>query len=93
MWMLLGVLAIVFAFLNITRKTNDQKTQWYRFLSLSLTALTICAFYFDGAKRVINQDYSGLMDTMPTLSGYLLFLTIASILINSISLFKNKEIN
>lgn len=91
MWLFSGVGAMVFALLNVSGKSNDIKTQWYRFISLSLTALTLCDFYLDGAKRVVVEDYSGLMDTMPTLSYTLLFLTIASILINSVSLFKKKD--
>ncbi len=88
MWLFLGLGAIVFAILNVASKTNNKKTQWYRFVSLSLTTLTLCDFYLDGAKRVVNEDYSGLMDTMPTLSYALLFCVVASILINSVSLFK-----
>jgi hypothetical protein len=91
MWMLSGVTAIVFAILNLSGKTDDKKTQWYRFSSLSLTALTLYAFYFDGAVRVTREDWAGLMDTMPALSRGLLFCTVASILINSVSLFKKND--
>ncbi|HPW53073.1 MAG TPA: hypothetical protein PLI19_02895 [Erysipelotrichaceae bacterium] len=88
MWLFLGLGAIVLALLNVSSPTNSKKTQWYRFGSLSLTALTLYAFYLDGAKRVVSEDYSGLLDTMPTLSRVLLICVTASILLNSISLFK-----
>lgn len=41
---------------------------WFRFISLSLTALTLCAFYSADAKWVLNEDWSALMDVVPTLS-------------------------
>ncbi|HPX32853.1 MAG TPA: hypothetical protein PLT36_05050 [Erysipelotrichaceae bacterium] len=91
MWLFLGLGAIIFALLNLASKVNDKKTQWYRFISLSLTTLTLYDFYLDGAKRVINEDWSALMDSMPTLSGMLLFCVVASILINSVSLFKKNN--
>ncbi len=91
MWIVSGIGAIVFAILNLLGKANDKKTQWFRFISLSLTALTLCDFYFDGARRVATEDWAGLMDTMPTLSYALLFCTVVSIVINSVSLFKNKD--
>ena len=28
----------------------------------------ICSFYSDGAMRVLNEDWGGLMDIMPTMS-------------------------
>ena len=39
-----------------------------RFGAISFTALTVCSFYSDGAMRVLNEDWGGLMDIMPTMS-------------------------
>lgn len=69
----------------------DKNAKWFRFASLSLTALTLCGFYADGADIVVAEDWAGLMDIMPTMSKALWICTIISILINSISLFKGKE--
>ena len=91
MWLLFGAGAIIFAVLNLTSGLTDKVTKWPGFVSLSFTALTVCAFYTDGAMRVVNEDFAGLMDTMPTMSGALWFCVIASILINSIPLFKSGE--
>ncbi len=91
MWLLLGVAAIVFAILNLVWAFQNKDAAWFRFISLSLTALTLCAFYSDGASRVVYEDWGGLMDIMPTMSKALWFCAIASILINSISLFEKKQ--
>ncbi len=90
MWMLLGLGAIIFAVLNVAWVSRSKNAKWFRFISLSLTALTLCAFYSAEADRVVNQDWAGLMDVMPAMSTALWVCTIASILINSISLFKEK---
>ena len=91
MWMVLGIGAIVFTVLNLVWTLNDKNAEWFRFAGLALTALTVCAFYADGAGRVAAEDWSGLMDTMPTMSRALWACTVVSILLNCISLFRRKE--
>lgn len=93
MWLIFGIGAIVFALLNVIKAIKNKNAELYRFLSLSLTALTVCAFYFDGASRVIKEDWSGLMDIMPTMSKTLWLLVILSIAVNSVSIFKKKRLN
>lgn len=53
MWLVLGISAIIFAILNIIWVFRDKNAKWFRFLSVSLTALTVCSFYADGAARVL----------------------------------------
>lgn len=91
MWILFGTGAIIFAILNVVCSFQNKESKWFVYLSLSLTALTVCSFYSAGASRILNEDWSGLMDIMPTMSTVLWVCTIASILINSISLFKRKK--
>ncbi len=91
MWIFFGIGAIIFAVLNIVWTFQNKKAKWFRFLSLAFTALTLCAFYADGASRVAHEDWGGLMDIMPTMSTALWVCTVASILTNSISLFKEKH--
>lgn len=86
MWLVFGVSAAAFALLNLMKHSKHREV--FRWASLSFTALTLCAFYGDGAARVARGDWGGLMDTMPTLSRALWILTAASILINGIDLFK-----
>lgn len=85
MWLVFGVGAAAFALLNLWKP--GKKREIFRWASLSLTALALCAFYADGAARVARGDWGGLMDTMPTLSRALWILTAASILINGVDLF------
>lgn len=91
MWMLLGFGAIIFAILNIIWRVQNKEAKWFSYVSLSLTALTLCAFYSAGASRVVNEDWGGLMDIMPSMSTSLWVCTGTSIVINSIALFKSKE--
>lgn len=91
MWLIFGACAIITALLNIINYKN--KDNLFRFLSLSITSLTVCAFYADGAGRVIREDWGGLMDTMPTISKALWVCVALSIFINSISLIKSHRKN
>lgn len=91
MWLILGIVSIIFALLNVIFAIKNKSSKWYRFCSLSLTALTVCAFYSEAASRVVKEDWAGLMDTMPTMNKALWILVILSIAINSISLFKGKD--
>ena len=87
MWLIFGAGAIITALLNIIDFKN--RADIFRFLSLVFTSLTVCAFYADGAGRVLREDWAGLMDTMPTISKALWICVALSILINSISLIKS----
>ncbi|MDU5201180.1 hypothetical protein [Finegoldia magna] len=91
MWLILGVGAIISALLNMIATIKNKNADRYRFLSLSLTALTVCLCYLEAANRVIKEDWGGLMDIMPTMSKALLVLVILSIAINSVSIFKRSN--
>lgn len=91
MWLLFGAGAIVFTALHVVFALRNKESKWYLYLSLSFTALTVCSFYADGANKVMNEDWSGLTDVMPAMSTILWICTIASILINAISLFIKKK--
>lgn len=91
MWMIFGTAAIIAAILNIAWCMRKRDAKWFRFASLSLTAFTLCAFYSANAKWVLKEDWSALMDVVPAMSKALWVLTLASILINSISLFQKSN--
>ena len=91
MWIILGGGAIIFAIMNVIWSIQNRDAKWFSYVSLSLTSLTLCAFYSDVAIRVAKEDWVGLTDIMPTMSKALWVCTIASILINSIILFKRKK--
>lgn len=91
MWIAFGFGAILTAILNVILTLTHQETKWFRFISLSLTALTLCAFYSQTAQWVLLEDWSAMIDVVPALSKLLWFLTGASVLLNSISLFGKKK--
>ena len=86
-WIVFGIAAIVTAIANIICLILHKETKWFRFASLALTALTLCAFYGLAGRIVLSEDWSGALDVIPTLSKPLWFVTIVSILLNSFSLF------
>lgn len=87
MWVVLGIGAIVAAILNVVWTIRRMDAKWFRFISLSLTALTVCAEYSMVNAWVLKEDWSALMDVVPGMTGALWVLVMASIIINSISLF------
>lgn len=90
MWVILGVSAIAAACLNLLFWILKKETKFFRFLSLSLTALTICAIYKLDAGWVLMEDWPALMDVVPTMSKCLWVLVCGSILLNGITLFPRK---
>lgn len=88
MWIILGLASIITAIMNIAVWRQGKTEKYYRLASISLTALTMCAFYSDGAERAAAEDWSGLMDIIPAMSGNLWVFVAASILINGITLFE-----
>lgn len=91
MWLAMGAGAIIFAILNLVWLFKQKSSKWFGFISLSLTALTVCAFYSDAAMRVINEDWGGLKDILPSTSKALWICVIISILANSIMLLGDKK--
>ena len=91
MWLAMGAGAIIFAILNLVWLFKQKSSKWFGFISLSLTALTVCAFYSDAAMRVINEDWGGLMDILPSTSKALWICVIISIMANSIMLLGDKK--
>lgn len=68
MWLIIGIGAIIFAILNIVFSLNNKNSKWFGFISLSLTALTVCAFYSQASSYVLKEDWSALMDVVPSVS-------------------------
>ena len=62
---------------------------WLLFGAIAIVTaiLNLCAFYSQSAKWVSHEDWSALMDVVPTMSRWLWVCAIASILINSVTLF------
>ena len=88
MWLLFGIAAIIAAILNLGWTLQHREAKWFRFVSISCTALTLCAFLNQVNEWVLVEDWSALMDVIPSTSRAMCILTLASIAINGISLFK-----
>ena len=91
MWLSLGIAAMIMAMLNVVWTLRNREAKWFRFLSLTFTAFTVYSFYAQAARWVLAEDWSALMDVLPATSKMLWFLTVASVAINSISLFRKRE--
>ena len=90
MRMLFGVRSIVVAILNIVWDFRNKNSAIFRFSRISLTALTMCAFYSQSSQWVIAEDWSALLDVVPTMSSACWILVIVSIVINGITLIEKK---
>ena len=90
MWIILGLCAIASAIANLLFWFLGKEAKWFRFLSLSLTALTLCANYSHDAQWVLKEDWGALMDVVPTMSQYLWVMTVGSIAVNGITLLPKK---
>lgn len=101
MWLLFGFAAIITTMMNLysvgydsSQKkvyTTHKHNPRYGFAGLSLTALTVCAFYSDAAGRVVREDWSGLMDILPVRSKLLWVCVGASVLMNALPLIVGKN--
>ena len=83
--------AIITAFMNVAWTVEGKESKWLMFASLSFTALTLCSFYQGDANWVRNKDWAALEDVTPIAAKRLWVCTIASIAINSVSLFIKAE--
>ena len=54
-WLITGIAAIITAIANILCVMLHREAKWFRFASLSLTALTLCAFYGLAANIVLSE--------------------------------------
>jgi len=91
MWLLFGSLAIIFAVLNVIWTLKHKEAKWFRYFSLSFTILELCAEYNQVSQWVVKEDWSALLDVIPYTSESICGLAIASILINSVSLFRKRH--
>lgn len=91
MWLVFGILAIITALLNVawTMKGKDPKV--FMFLSLSFTALTLCAWLRQWAIWAANEDWSALADVAPNMSMVGFILAIMSVIINGVSFLQKKR--
>ncbi|ABR48270.1 conserved hypothetical protein [Alkaliphilus metalliredigens QYMF] len=82
MWLILGVIAIVATFINLYMYKTGKDYKLAMAIGLSFTALTLCSQYSLVSKWVKVEDWSALLDIVPTMEMALWVLTIISIVLN-----------
>lgn len=82
MWLILGIIAIAATCLNLFRYATGKDYKLAMAMGLSFTALTVAADYSMVADWVKAEDWSALLDVVPTMAAVLWVLTILSILLN-----------
>ncbi|KGR84342.1 hypothetical protein [Lysinibacillus odysseyi] len=94
MWLILGLIAIAATFINLFMYKAGKDYKLAMAVGLSFTALTLCSEYSLVSDWVKVEDWSALLDVVPTMERALWFLTIVSILLNITPIFlelKNKK--
>lgn len=82
MWLVLGIFAIVTTFINLFKYKSGKDYKLFMAMGLSFTALTIVTLFSDLSSNVITEDWTSLMDVMPTMASFLWILTMISIGLN-----------
>lgn len=93
MWLIFGLIAIAATFINLYLYKKGKDYKFAMAMGLSFTALTLWAEYNTVFKWVEKEDWSALLDVVPTMVTVLSILTIISILLNVTPMFleqKNK---
>lgn len=87
MWFIFGLIAIIATFLNLYMYKTGKDYKLAMVTGLSFTALTLCAEHSLISNWVKNEDWSALLDVVPTMEKMLWLLTIVSILLNIAPIF------
>jgi membrane-associated HD superfamily phosphohydrolase len=94
MWLIFGGIAIIATFINLYLYTTGKNYHLAMAMGLSFTALTLVASYSMVSDWVNVEDWSALLDVVPTMSRAFWILTVISILLNITPTFlelKNKK--
>ncbi|MET3658654.1 hypothetical protein [Sporosarcina psychrophila] len=82
MWLILGLIAIVATFINLYMYGTGKDYKLAMAMGLSFTALTLVADYSMVSDWVKAEDWSALLDVVPTMEIAFWVLTIISISLN-----------
>lgn len=82
MWIILGIIAIAATFINLYMYKSGKDYKLAMAIGLSFTALTLCSEYSLVSGWVKVEDWSALLDVVPTMKIGLWILTIISIALN-----------
>lgn len=95
-WIPLGLLAFLFALVNLVLGVLGKKKGWQilLFLSLACALFTMLAEYQMIHQWVLHEDWAALMDVVPGAAGLLTTCVFIGVLINLIALIlhiRNKK--
>lgn len=91
MWLIFGLIAIAATFINLYLYKKGKDYKFAMAMGLSFTALTLWAEYNTVFKWVKKEDWSALLDVVPTMVAVLSILTIISILLNVTPMFLEQK--
>lgn len=87
MWILFGAASILFTALNLWFSfRNHRLSNWANFCALSFTSLTAIAEYSLVNNWVRKEDWTALMDVVPTMNNSLTTYVFLMIFINLIAM-------
>ena len=86
MWLILGLIAIVATFINLSMYITGKDYRLAMAMGLSFTALTLCAEHSLVSNWIRHEDWSALRE-VPAMDKAFWFLTIISILLNIAPIF------
>lgn len=88
MWIVFGVLSVIFAVMTIVfAYRRNSRFIWTEIAGLSFTALTTLAEYALVNKWVQKGDWSALMDVVPSMYTYLTGYTLVMIFLHVVAMF------
>ncbi|MGH2317947.1 hypothetical protein ACRC6Q_09255 [Planococcus sp. SE5232] len=82
MWFIFGLIAIIATCINLCLYATGKDYKLAMAMGLSFTVLIVVADYSMVASWVKAEDWSALLDVVPTMAAALWVLTILSILLN-----------
>lgn len=87
MWMLCGALSVFFTGITLYSTLREKNgADWASVCSLSFTAITLLLEYKMAVDWVCREDWTALLDVMPTMFSVLAGYVIIQILLNAIAL-------
>ena len=82
MFFILGIITIIATILNLYLYKTGKDYRLAMVMGLSFTALTLLAEYIMLSNWVKAEEWSSLLDVVPTMANALMILTVISILLN-----------
>ena len=82
MWFIFGFISIIATIVNIYQFSKNKDNKLAMAVAIATTSLTVLTLYNDVANLLIVEDWTSLLDVVPTMSSLLNILVSTSILLN-----------